>query len=69
MRIDAGWKTAQMPSLVSISPSQKPTYVDPALRAQEADALRADVEAFLRNGGQIERVLTSRSIKRNGRGA
>lgn len=69
MRPDTGWATVQMPSFVSTNQHQKPTYVHPVLKAEEASQLRADIEAFQRNGGQIERITTPRPIKRNGRKA
>ena len=69
MRSDNGWATAQMPTFVNTSQHQKPTFVPPAQKAQESSALSADVEAFVRSGGLIERITTQRHIKRNGRGA
>ncbi|RPE74646.1 hypothetical protein [Vulcaniibacterium tengchongense] len=69
MRPDSGWATVQMPCLVSSNPQHKPTYVLPALKEREAAALRADIEAFVRRGGQIERVATPRPNARNGRKA
>jgi hypothetical protein len=69
MKSGSGWASAQMPTFVTSSPVQKPTFVDPAVKADEAVALRADIEAFLRNGGRIEQVTSPRPIKRTGRGA
>jgi len=68
MRTDSGWASAQVPTFVS-NQQQKPTYVAPAVKASEAERLRADIEAFLRNGGQIEQVTTPSTVKRNGREA
>jgi hypothetical protein len=58
-----------MPTFVTSNMSQKPSFVAPAVKADEAAALRADIEAFQRNGGRIEQVTTPRTTKRNGRGA
>lgn len=69
MRPDTGWATAQMPCFVTTNQHQKPTYVHPDLKALEAAALRADIEAFLRDGGGIEQATTSRPTKRNARKA
>lgn len=54
MRSDSGWASAQVPTFVFSNQQQKPTYVAPAVKASEAERLRADIEAFLRNGGRIE---------------
>jgi hypothetical protein len=69
MKSGSGWASAQMPTFVTSNPVQKPTFVDPAVKADEAAALRTDIEAFLRNGGRIEQVTTLRPAERNGRGA
>lgn len=69
MRSDTGWATVQMPVYVSVNQHQKATYVDPVLKAQEAAALRADIEAFLSAGHEIEQATTVRPSKRNGRKA
>jgi len=69
MRPDTGWATVQMPSFVTANQHQKPTYVHPALKAEEAATLRADIDTFLRKGGQIEQITTPQPIKRNGRKA
>jgi len=66
MRPDTGWATVQMPIFISANQHQKPTYVHPDLKAAEAATLRADIEVFLVNGGQIEQITTPRPIKRNG---
>lgn len=69
MRPDTGWSTVQMPVYVSVNHHQKPTYVDPVLKAQEAATLRAQVEAFLSAGNEIEQASTPRPSKCNGRKA
>jgi len=69
MRSDSGWASAQVPTFIFSNPQQKPTYVAPAVKASEADRLRADIEAFLSRGGQIEQVTPPSTTKRNGRGA
>jgi hypothetical protein len=69
MRSDSGWASAQVPTYVFSNQQQKPTYVAPAVKASESERLRADIEAFLRNGGRIEQVTTPSPTKRNGREA
>jgi len=69
MRTDSGWASAQVPTFVFSNQQQKPTYVAPAVKASEAERLRADIEAFLRNGGRIEQLTALGNAKRNGREA
>ena len=69
MRSDSGWASAQMQTFVTSNMAQKPSFVAPAVKADEAAALRADIEAFLRNGGRIELVTTPSPTKRSGREA
>jgi len=69
MRSDSGWASAQVPTLVFSNQQQKPTYVAPAVKASEAERLRADIEAFLRNGGQIQQLTPPSATKHNGREA
>ncbi len=69
MRSNGGWASAQVPTFIFNNPQQKPNFVAPAVKADEAAALRADIEVFLRNGGRIEQVATPRPAKRNGREA
>ena len=51
-----GWATAQAPRFVSAPVQEK--HVEPAKKQQEADQLRAKVEAHLARGGRYE-VLPS----------
>lgn len=65
MSLDNGWATAQAPRFVSgPAPSG---FASPAQKAKEAEALRAAVEAHMRNGGAVEHLPATGSPASKGR--
>lgn len=53
---DHGWYSAQVPNFVKAPAPSLIGYVEPAVKAREAEKLRAEVDAFIAAGGDFERL-------------